>query len=168
MFESAVLDRTQTPSPYIVGRDNSLCSGIGTCPEWHDHKHCVLCAFALVAQSDGCGNLEGYGPNATAVQCDECGRYSCPECARDRGGKTLCYDCAMRPYLEPKAKAEEENLVVNNMLDAARDLKLAGQRLARETDSEKIQAAVAALRDVQIEVSACAAVVAWVRVRAAA
>jgi hypothetical protein len=78
----------------------------------------------------------------------------------------------VRPYLSAaahatEAKMDEENLVVHNMLDAARDLKLAGQRLARETDPEQITAAVAALVDVQREASFCASVLAWVRVRAA-
>jgi|ERR1700677_132373 len=169
MHDTAVLDRTQAPKNRIIGKDNSECPGYGTvCPEWHDHKHCALCSFILVAQSDGCGSLEGYGPDANAVECDECERYSCPECTRSRKGKTLCYDCFMRPYIAPEAKVEEANIVVNNMLDAARDLKLAGQRLARETDPEQIASAVAALVDVQREASFCASVVAWVRVRAAA
>jgi hypothetical protein len=78
----------------VIGRDNSECPGYGTvCPEWHHHQHCALCGFILVAQSDGCGGLEGFGPDANAVECEECERYSCPECARNRGGKTLCYDC---------------------------------------------------------------------------
>lgn len=173
MHDTAVLDRKPVPISLGVGRDNSECPGLNICPEWHQHKHCALCAFALVAQGDGYGNIEGFGPDATAVECDECERYSCPECARDRAGKTLCYDCCVRPYLSAaahatEAKTDEENLVVHNMLDAARDLKLAGQRLARETDPEKIATAVAALVDVQREAAFCASVLAWVRVRAAA
>jgi len=84
------------PKPHIFGRDNSVCPA--NCPEWHYHKHCALCAFVLVAQGDLSGNVEGFGQDANAVQCDECERYSCPECARSRNGKELCYDCNIAPY----------------------------------------------------------------------
>ena len=90
--------------PRIMGRDNSECGGIGKCYEsFYHHKHCALCSKVYRAQSDGYGNIEGFGENAEAVECDECERYSCPECIRLRKDKKLCYDCVVAPWFKVSA-----------------------------------------------------------------
>lgn len=143
-------------------RDLSECPG-PSCeayaynPGRRSHYHCAIDGCIIEREDEGQPDLTHYAP------CFDCQdvwlNKACAPAGDD--GHHRCSDCSAKFMVQ----REEADLLVNNLLDAADDIRDAMRRLGTERDPEKITRACDAFRLVQRAASEYAHVQSIVRIQ---
>ena len=129
-------------------RDRSECPGSSCHLYRYSHAHCADCDGDPMEGEGGGGwdgsQLAGY---SDGTACDSCMLIVHLKCATKIDGKSYCRECV--DFI--RKQIDDENLVLNNISNAAKDLGTARQKLERETNPSALARAAAEFDRLQME-----------------